>query len=55
MQIGFKELKISRDPPHIDMLIRLENAPRFGIDSDDKVVAFINKVISCQKPTDNYE
>ena len=34
------------------MLIWLENAPTFGIDSD-KVIAFINKVITCQKPTDN--
>ena len=37
------------------MLIWREDAPRFGIDSDEKVVGFVNKVISCQKPTDNSE
>ena len=35
------------------MLIWLENAPRFGIDSNDKVIGFVTKVISRQKPTDN--
>ena len=35
------------------MLIWLENVPRFGIDSYEKVIAFVNKVISFQKPTDN--
>ena len=42
-----------RGSPHIHMLIWLENAPTFGIDSDKNVIAFINKVITCQKPTDN--
>ena len=42
-----------RGSPHIHMQIWLENAPTFGIDSDKEVVAFINKVIKCQKPTDN--
>ena len=44
-----------RGSPHIHMLIWLKDAPRFGIDSDEKVVAFVTKVISCQKPTDNSE
>ena len=35
------------------MLIWLENGPTFGIDSDNEVIAFINKVITCEKPTDN--
>ena len=42
-----------RGSPHIYMLIWLENAPAFGIDSDQNVIEFINKVITCQKPTNN--
>ena len=41
-----------RGSPHIHMLIWLENAPRFGIDSNEKVLGSVTKVISCQKPTD---
>ena len=41
-----------RSPPHILKLIWLENAPRFVIDSDEKVIGFVKKVISSQKPTD---
>ena len=37
------------------MLIWLENAPVFGVDNDDKVIAFIDKIISCKRPTDNPE
>ena len=37
------------------MLIWLENSPRFGIDSNEKVIGSVTKVISCQKPTDNSE
>lgn len=44
-----------RGSPHIHMLIWLENAPVFGTDSDQKVVEFINKVITCQKPTNDPE
>ena len=44
-----------RGSPHIHMLIWLEGAPIFGIDSDDKVTAFIDRIISCQRPTDNPE
>ena len=52
----FIELNISKlSSPHIHMLIWLENAPRFGIDSNEKVLGSVTKVISCQKPTDNSE
>ena len=37
------------------MLIRLEDAPEFGKDSDAKVTSFIDKIITCQKPIDNLE
>ena len=33
-----------RGSPHIHMLIWLENAPTFGIDSDQKVITFISIV-----------
>lgn len=53
LRIGFIELNISKlSSPHIHMLI---NAPRFGIDSDEKDNVFVNKVISCQKPSDSSE
>ena len=35
------------------MLIWLEDAPVFGVDKNDKVIAFIDKIISCKKPTDD--
>ena len=44
-----------RGSPHIHMLIWLEDAPVFGVDSDDKVIAFIDKIISCEKPTNKPE
>ena len=37
------------------MLIWLENAPTFGVDFDCDVVSFIDKIITCEKPTDNEE
>ena len=42
-----------RVSPHIHMLIWLENAPAFGIDSNQKVIEFINKAITCQKLINN--
>ena len=42
-----------RGSPHIHMLIWLENAPTFGEDSDCDVVSFIDKIITCEKPTEN--
>ena len=44
-----------RGSPHIHMLIWLENAPEFRIDSDAKVTSYIDKIITCQKPRDNPE
>ena len=44
-----------RGSPHIHMLIWLEHAPVFGVDSDDKVIAFIDKIISCERPSNNPE
>ena len=37
------------------MLIWLEDAPVFGVDDDDRVTAFIDKIISCKQPADNPE
>ena len=37
------------------MLIWLENAPTFGVDFDNDVVSFIDKIITCEKPTENPE
>ena len=39
-----------RGSPHIHMLIWLENAPVFGVDKDEEVIAFIDKIITCSKP-----
>jgi hypothetical protein len=39
-----------RDSPHIHMLIWLENAPVFGVDKDEDVIAFIDQIITCSKP-----
>ena len=44
-----------RGSPHIHMLIWLEDAPKFQIDSDEAVTTHIDKIISCQKPVDNLE
>ena len=42
-----------RGSPHIHMLIWLENAPTFGIDFDCDVVKFIDRIITCEKPTED--
>jgi hypothetical protein len=39
-----------RGSPHIHMLIWLENAPVFGVDKDEDVIAFIDQIITCGKP-----
>ena len=39
-----------RGSPHIHMLIWLENAPVFGADKDEEVIAFIDQIITCRKP-----
>ena len=38
-----------RGSPHIHMLIWLENAPVFGVDKDEEVIAFIDQIITCRK------
>ena len=35
------------------MLIWLEDAPKFGEDFDYEVTSFIDKIITCRKPTDD--
>ena len=35
--------------------IWLENVPQFQEDSDNDITAFIDKIITCQKPIDNVE
>ena len=37
------------------MLIWLEDAPVFGVDDDDRVTAFIDKIISCKQAAHNPE
>ncbi|CAB4032107.1 ATP-dependent DNA helicase PIF1, partial [Paramuricea clavata] len=44
-----------RGSPHIHMLLWLENAPAFGEDLDCVVVSFIDKIITCEKPTGDKE
>ena len=44
-----------RGSPHIQMLMWLEGAPEFKIDSDQEVTAYIDKIITCEKPVDNSE
>jgi hypothetical protein len=39
-----------RDSPHIHMLILLENAPVFGVDKDEDIIAFFDQIITCGKP-----
>ena len=34
----------------IRLLIWLENAPVFGVDKDEEVIAFIDQIITCSKP-----
>ena len=41
-----------RGSPHIHMLIWLENAPVFGVSSDDDVISFVDKIITCELPAD---
>jgi hypothetical protein len=44
-----------RGSPHIHTLIWLENAPVFGVDKDEDVVAYIDSVIACRKPDNDPE
>ena len=42
-----------RGSPHVHMLIWLEDAPAFGVDEDEVVSSFIDKIITCRKPDDD--
>ena len=44
-----------RGSPHIHMLIWLQNAPVFGVDENDNVTSFIDKIITCHLPNDEPE
>ena len=48
-RVGYQQ----RGSPHIHMLVWLENAPTFGEHFDCDVVEFIDKIITCEKPTEN--
>ena len=40
-----------RGSPHIHLLIWLEDAPVYGCDEDDDVTSFIDKIITCERPS----
>ena len=42
-----------RGSPHIHMVIWVPGAPEYQVQSDTEVTAFIDKIITCHKPTDN--
>ena len=44
-----------RGSPHIHMLIWLDNAPVIGVDKDEDVVAYIDRIITCSKPESDPE
>ena len=44
-----------RGSPHIHMLIWLDGAPEFQVKSDTQVTAYIDNIVTCQKPTDSPE
>jgi len=44
-----------RGSPHIHMLIWVEDAPEFQVKSDEEVIAYIDRIITCQKPVNNPE
>ena len=44
-----------RGSPHIHMMLRLEDAPIFGVDKDEDVISFIDKIITCETPSNNAE
>jgi len=43
----------ARGAPHIHMKIWLNNAPIFGINSNDEIIAFIEKHITCELPDES--
>ena len=44
-----------RGSPHSHMLVWLDNAPVFGVDKDEDIVAYIDRVITCSKPESDPE
>ena len=42
-----------RGSPHVHMLIWLEDVPVFGVDKDQDVSSYIDKIITCRKPYDD--
>ena len=38
-----------RGSPHIDALLWIKNAPQFEVDSNDKIVEFVDKYLTCEK------
>ena len=51
----FYRVEYQRGSPHIHMLIWLDNAPVFGVDKDEDVVAYIDRIITCSKPESDPE
>ena len=41
--------------PHIHMVVWVENAPRYNEESEDEVIEFIDKYISCEVPPESDE
>ena len=37
------------------MMLWLENAPVLGVDKDDNVISFIDRITTCEKPNDSHE
>ena len=44
-----------RGSPHIHMMLWLDDAPIFGVDEDENVISFIDKIITCETPSNNAE
>ena len=44
-----------RGSPHIHLMLWLEDGPIFGINKDEDVISFIDKIITCETPSGNAE
>ncbi|XP_026187397.1 uncharacterized protein LOC113145179 [Mastacembelus armatus] len=44
-----------RGSPHVHCLFWIENAPQIGINTDEEVIKFIDKYITCELPTEDQE
>ena len=40
-----------RGSPHIHMMLWLDDAPIFGVDKDEDVISFIDRIITCETPS----